>query len=254
MQKERKKKISKMKLIPKVGSAVREKMLELLTGLDDYQKALERGLRFFTEEQLLQIEDKYKGGMTWEEIDTIMSSQGTILKQATFRKYMQDEIIPKAKGDYYVQDGVIQKAKGYKSRAATYDCKIIRHLNFVNFYYKVTDTPMIDFLTTVLDGMEISEYDASESQLANGSSGYLYVDIIKEIAGFPESYASEAIEKALSNRDDKDKALNMLNNIREKYIKYIDKDVDEFCKYLKSTIMLITQIPDENQDNSEVVS
>ena len=233
MQKERKKKISKFKLIPKVGSPIREKLLEILTGLDDYKKAIERGLRLFTEEQLLQIEDQYKGGMTWEEIDTVMSNQGTLLKQATFRKYMQDEIIP--------------KAKDYKSRVAIYDKQIIRHLNFVNFYYKVTDTPMIDFLSGLLVDMKISYYDAVVSKLGNESSGNLYVDLIKEIAGFPECYVSDAINKAIANPEDKEKALKMLRKIENDFNAKIAKDIKELCTFLKSREMLITQLPDENQ-------
>jgi hypothetical protein len=239
MLKDRKKKLSKFKLIPKIGSPVREIIIEKLTELPDYKKALERGLRFFTEGQLLQIEAEYKGGMTWAEINTVMSSQGMLLKQATFRKYMQD--------------GIISKANNYKSRVAIYDNKIIRQLNFVNFFYNVTDAPMIDFLMEVTNGIEISEYDASESQLENGSSGYLYVEIIKEIAGFSERYASEAIEKALANRDDKDDVLKMLCKIEDKFNKYIAKDIEAFCNYLKSNQMLITQIPDENQQSSAEV-
>lgn len=47
----------------------------------------------------------------------------------------------------------------------------------------------------------------------------------------------------------------MLCKIEDKFNKYIAKDIEAFCNYLKSKQMLITQIPDENeQSNAEVIS
>lgn len=239
MQKERKKKISKLKLILEFGSPVRKVLLEKLTELPDYIKALDRGLRFFTEEQLIQIEAKYKDGLTWEEIETVMANQGTSLKQATFRKY--------------IQDGVIPKAIGYKSRVAIYDKKIIRNLNFVNFFYKETDAPIIDFMISLVSNMTISGYEAAESKLDEYSHP-LYLEIINEIAGISKN-ASDAIHKALPLSDDKTKALKMLNKIIENYNRIISPDLDELCNYLKSMNLFIAQIPSEiDKDKEEALS
>ncbi len=240
MQKERKKKISKLKLILEFCSPVRKVLLEKLTELPDYIKALDRGLRFFTEEQLIQIELKYADGLTWEEIKTVMANQGTSLKQATFRKY--------------IQDGVIPKAIGYKSRVAIYDKKIIRNLNFVNFFYKETDAPIIDFMISLVSNMTISGYEAVESKLAEHSRP-LYLEIIDEITGSSEN-ATDAIHKALPACDDKAKAIKMINKIINNYNRIISPDVDELCKHLKSMNVFISQIPSESDtdDNEEALS
>ena len=239
MQKERKKKISKLKLILEFGSPVRKVLLEKLTELPDYIKALDRGLRFFTEEQLGQIEAKYEDGLTWEEIETVMANQGTSLKQATFRKY--------------IQDGVIPKAIGYKSRVAIYDKKIIRNLNFVNFFYKETDAPIIDFMISLVSNMTISGYEAVESKLDEYSRP-LYLEIIDEITGISGN-ATDAIHNALPASDDKAKALKMLNKITDNYNRIISPDVDELCKHLKSMNVFISQIPSErDKDKEEALS
>lgn len=240
--KTRKMKISKLERIPKLNSPAREIMLKMLTEMSEYKDAINRGHRFFKKDELEQIEKKYTDGMTWDEIESVMSGNGVLLKNATFRKYMQDEIIPKSKGYKSTEKG----------RVAVYESNIIRHLNFVNFFYKFTDAPMIDELMKTIGECEISYKAAIESVL--GGSGHLSIELRREMT-FGDGEASEAIHKALAMRSDKPYVIEMFNNIQTKYDKYIAKDLDAFEKYLETTKMLVTQIPEEvSVDSSEVQS
>lgn len=230
--KPRKKKISKSERIPKLGSPARDIMLNNLTDMADYTNAMKRGLPFFTKVELENIEEKYKDGITWDEVESVLSAKGTLLKYATFRKYIQDAIIPKAKSHKSTESG----------RVAIYESNLIRHLNFVNFFYNVTDAPMIDELMKIIGNYEISYKDAIESFL---ESGNLYLELVHEMTkGYSD--ATDAIEKALANRDDKLKILKMFERIREKYEKYIEKDLSELLNLLESQKMLVTQIPDDD--------
>ena len=227
----RKKKMSKSERIPKLGSPARVIMLEILTGLQDYKDAMSRGLRFFTEENLNNIESKYSNGMTWDDIESVMSNQGTLLKHGTFRKYILDAIIPKATNHKATEDG----------RVALYEANIIRHLNFVNFFYNVTDAPMIDVLMKTIGDYEISYEEAIESILG----GSLYVALVRGVAIAMEyEAAADAIDKALAKRDDKPNVLEMYNDIKTKYEKYIAKDFGALIDYLRTKKMLVTQIPE----------
>lgn len=239
--KTRKQKISKSERIPKLGSPARDILLKNITDMDDYKKAMQRGLPFFTKVELESIESKYNDGMSWEDIESVLSSKGTLLKYATFRKYIQDAIIPKAKSHKSTETG----------RVALYDSNIIRHLNFVNFFYNVTDAPMIDNLMELIGAYEISYKDAIESIIGSGN---LYLELIYEMA-IGRCEATGAIGKALSNREDKDEVLEMFDKIHTKFVKYVDKDLSELLNYLESKKMLITQFPsDEPKNNMEVHS
>ena len=236
--KTRKKKISKSERIPKLCSPTRDVMLKMLTEMPDYINAMSRGLRFFRKDELEGIESKFLEGMSWEDIETVLSGKGTLLKYATFRKYIQDGIIPKAARYKSTENG----------RVAIYDPIIIRHLNFVDFFYNVTDAPMIDNLMQIIGDCEISYEEAIESVL--GGSGVLCVELVREMASLGSCDATMAIEKALAKRDDKAIVLKMFNNLQNKYEKYISKDFSELEKYLASKKMLITQIPDDGSMNS----
>lgn len=239
--KTRKQKISKSERIPKVGSPARDILLKNITDMDDYKNAIQRGLPFFIKDELENIENKFNEGMCWEDIESVLSAKGTLLKYATFRKYIQDAIIPKAKSHKSTETG----------RVAIYDSNIIRHLNFVNFFYNITDAPMIDNLMELIGACEISYKDAIESVLESGS---IYLDLVYEMT-LGRSDATEGIEKALANREDKQMVLDMFDKIHEKYVKHVDKDLTELLNYLESKKMLITQIPsDDPKSNEEVQS
>jgi hypothetical protein len=238
--KTRKQKISKSERIPKLGSPTREVMLKKLTEFDDYKNEIDKGLRFFTRDELECIENRFIEGMTWDDIESELSAKGTMLKHSTFRKYIQDGIIPKAKSHKSTDKG----------RVAVYEPNIIRHLNFVNFFYKVTNVPRIDELIELIGACEISYLDAIES--VQGWNGDIYVEMIHEmITG--NGVVTNAIKNTLSCRDDKSKVLEMYYNIQIKFEKTIQKDINELINYLESHKMLITQIPsDEPKVSGEV--
>ena len=239
----RKARISKLERIPKIGSPFRDIILDKLTEMPDYINAMNRGLRFFTNNELEDIQNTYNEGMTWDEIESVLSRNGILLKHSTFRKYIQDEIIPKAIGHKSTTSG----------RIAIYGSNIIKHLNFVNFFYNVTDAPMIDSLMEFIGGCEITYEDAIESVL--GGSGVFCVELLREIGGMGSCEATQAIEKILAGRDDQAYVLGMVDNLAKKFEKYIAKDFSELEKYLSAKKMLATQlINDVSQDTVEAQS
>lgn len=244
----RKAKISKSGEILKFNSAVRERIMEHLPELPEYVSAIKRGLRFFTKEELDAIESKYiDDGMMWDDIELEMSGKGTILKYSTFRKYIQDGIIPKA----------TRYKSTTKGRVALYDSNIIRNLNFVNFFYKVspTDRPIIECFMDLVKNQDITYWDAIESNVDSIESSScfnnLYIHLAKEIViGYDD--VTQSIQDTLASQKDKEHVLNMLLNIKDKFKKYIEKDFTIFTEYLETHKILVSDIQ-EHVKNEQII-
>ncbi|MDA8412526.1 MAG: hypothetical protein M0023_01935 [Desulfobacteraceae bacterium] len=244
----RKTKISKSGEILKFNSAVRENIMEHLPEMPEYIQAIERGLPFFTKGELEAIESKYSDdGMTWDEIELEMSGKGIILKYSTFRKYIQDGLIPKAN----------RYKSTTKGRVAIYESNIIRNLNFVYFFYKVSPTnrPIIECFMDIVKNQDITYWDAVESNVDSieSSSGYtnLYVHLAKEIViGYDD--VSQSIQDTLTTQSDMEHVLTMLIGIKSKFEKYVSKDFKLFTDYLETHKILVSDIP-EHLNNRQTI-
>ena len=216
-----KKKISRLDIIPKYGTTLRTGLISALPELPSYQEGLNKGLRFFTERELADIKEKYQKGMTWEDIDKELSGKGIIFKKPTFRKYIQEGNISKA-------IGYIKSAKG---RVAIFPADTIAHINFVQYFYKVMSGEHIDDVISAFEPSlqnQISYYEAIESDLGN-----IYATIYDRLC-FDGDEIDVAIEKALECRpNDRDRALEMLNKIQDKFDKIIGKEISVLDSFLK---------------------
>lgn len=236
--KTRKKRISKLERIPKVGSPVRNILLGMLLEMADYSELVKRCPSFITKDDLETIKINYKDGMTWGDIEAVMSSKGVILKYATFRKYIQDEIVPKATQYKITESG----------RLAVYDTSIIMHLNFVNYFYNVMDEAMLDKLSELICSFKTSYRNAVEAELENN----IYLSVIHQIS-LGTGEVDDAVEKVLQNRDDKSKVISMINNIQNKFDKHVSKYISELEDYLDTHEIPLTEISGDNSNSKTEV-
>jgi hypothetical protein len=237
--KARKKRISKLERIPKVGTPVRNVLLGMLLEMSDYTEVTKRCPSFLTKKDIEGISEKYADGMAWEDIDAVMSSKGILLKYATFRKYMQNEIIPKATKYKKTENG----------RVAVYDSDIIMHLNFVNYFYNVMDEAMLDKLTQLICSFKTSYKTTVETELTNN----FYLSLIHQIT-LGTGDVTDAVEKTLCRRNDLPKIISMIDNIQSKFDKHVAKYISELEEYLDSHEMPITEVADERPISGEVTS
>jgi hypothetical protein len=160
----------------------RKSFNKFLLESDSYRENIQKGLPFFTPDELGGLESKYKNGITWNEIDTELSKKGMIFKKSNFRKYIQEGRIPKAEG---------YKATS-KGREALYPSNIIEHINCIHYCYRIAGKNGIDFLLSIFAEQPISAKDAIEEKLDHGN---LYNGVLYYLKGF--SSEDDDVEKAI---------------------------------------------------------
>lgn len=225
--------------IPKYGTPLRSQLVTLVSEFPGYQQGISKGFPLFTSEELNGFKEHYKDGLTWEDIDGILSRKGIFFKKATFRKYIQEENISKAIGYKNTEQG----------RVALFPADTIAHINFIQYYYKVLDGEHVDNLLEILKGKHMTYLEAIESQVDFNN---LYASIFDYICGY-DNAAADAIEKALECRpDDRDKFLKMLNDIYDKFNNTIRKDIDKLVSLLKKkSLSVLETIGDKKEFQDE---
>lgn len=231
-----KQKLSRSERIPKYGTILRSQLVTLIASLPGYQEGLDKGLPLFTYGELNEFKEHYKDGLTWEEIDKILSGKGIFLKKATFRKY--------------IQEGNISKAIGYKNtdngRVAIFPADTISHINFIQYYYKIIDGEHIDTILDIINDQQITYLEAIESNLCWIDN--LYGAIFQYLC-FDDGAASDAIKKALECRpSDRDKFLKMLNDIDDKFNNIIRNDIDKLVSLLKNHHLNIYETRNDHKE------
>lgn len=220
--------------LPKYGDISRKFLLQLVPSLEVYRKTLEKGSPvLFTEEELRHLNDKYKDGITWDEVDKELSQKGIPLEKVTFRKY--------------IQDGFLSKATDYrnteKGRVAVFPSDTIEHINFINFFYKAADKQQIENILDLLPDEEVTYLEAVEARLESYES--IYAAVLHYIC-FDDNDAFEAIQEGLSTRpEDRNAIIKMLNKIDEKYKATIDIEIRKLISFLeKKRLPLIDVMTD----------
>ena len=237
-----KKKVSRSEAIPEYGSSLRNTLVSFVTKLPGYEEGLKKGFPLFTDKELTDIKERYKDGLTWEEIDKELSGKGLFFKKATFRKY--------------IQDGNISAAIDYKNtengRVAIFPADTISHINFIQYYYKVMDGEHIDNIIKIIQPIvteKISYFEAIESNLEAYDN--IYASIFHRLTG-GDGNIDVAIEKTLKCRpDDRDKLLKMLDDIDDKFERTIRKDIDKFVSMLKKKYLTVLETIDIKETQNE---
>ena len=172
----------KLENLPKHYRYERDLLNEVLLESDGYKESIEKGLPFFTKEELAELRGKYPYLITWDEIDAELSKKGMIFKKATFRKYIQEKMIPPASEYRSTKTG----------REARYPSKTIEQINFIQYCYRIADMDMILKLFKKLSEQTNPAREAIEGLLESRSirgGAHLYIK--------GTSYPEEDIELAI---------------------------------------------------------
>ena len=219
------KKISKTNEIPKYGSASRVFLLPLLTSLREYQEKINKGMSYFSESELDELKSKYKNGITWEEIEIELNKKGVEFNKSTFRKHIQEKLLPDSIGYRKVGENAV----------AVFPSETISHINFNRYVLKAADMKFILNMTKIIDEVqEMSIYDAINSWLGP-------YDTFKErfrselVFWGPMSPFVEAIENALGLQPElRDKALAYIEELQSE-MDILNKKLSDFEAFLENT-------------------
>lgn len=226
---------SKTEKLPPYNTHARTALLNYVVDFPDYQKKLEEGYPLRTAEELKEIISRYGDGLTFEEInkEQEIKSPTIKLKKPTFRKYIQDDLLPKSK-EY--------KVVGQR-RMAVFPNDIINHINFLYYFYQVADKKTVDLLLLLLKADQIGTmtlYDAIESVLDRDN---VWASIYHDIC-FGDSEIVTAIEHVLANRPtEREKALKLFDNVDKKF-KIVNKEIEKLTQYLEQQTIKPSEIPE----------
>jgi len=230
------KKLSKSEKLPKYGSLSRTRLLSHVIKTKEYRENLNRGFPLFSHKELENIKKHYKDGLVWNEIEKELLRKKIVLKKATFRKHIQENNLPEAKGYRNID----------RRRLAVFPADIISHINFIQYFYKVADGEIIDGLLNLVVETQVTYLEAIESELV-GSSNNLYAAIYHYIC-FNDAEAYDVIKKTLSKRqEDQQKALSMLEDIDKRFEEIIGKDISTLISFLKEKYISPLEIPDDEK-------
>jgi hypothetical protein len=234
-----KKKIRRSEQLPKYGAPLRSRLVSFVVTTPGYQDGIRKGFPLFTKEELEDFKERYKDGLTWEDIDRLLSGKGIFFKKATFRKY--------------IQEGNISKAIGYRNtgsgRVAIFPADTISQINFIQYYYKVIDGEHFDNILEIIKGQQTTYLDAIESNLGHRT---LNRSILRYLIDYDEGETEAAIEKALKYRPgDRDKFLKMLNEINDKFNRIIGKDIDKLISLLRKKTISVLEIADDEEEDKD---
>jgi len=230
---------SRTELLPPYNSPHRTLCLKILFDFPDYKEKQKEGYPLRTKEELNEIAERYKsryygdkiGGITFEEINDEQGKKSpTIkLKKPTFRKYIQDGLLPKSSD--YVNIG--------KQRMALFPKDIITHINFLYYFYQVADANVI----TALKKMASDEIWGITFREAIESSSE-YNDICLAVGGYcgygdPDIIG--AVKEALVNKPDE---MRFIIESIEKIENEFTESMNTLIKYLENNNLEWSEIED----------
>jgi hypothetical protein len=113
----------KLEEIAATNSFQRSLLSALVVSTPSYQQDVASGLPFFTAEELSQIEEDHKDGLTFQQIKGTLASKGMILKPATFKRYLGLGLIP----------GTTKIERKGRGNIGYYPASVIRNINLVKY-------------------------------------------------------------------------------------------------------------------------
>lgn len=232
-------KASKSEKLPKFGTSFRSLLLSHVFEFEDYRNNLSKGIRLFTHDELKQMKERYKKGLTWDDIDRELSQKGILLKKATFRKYIQNGYLPRPKS-YRKTD---------KGRMAVFPPDTISHINFIQYFYKVASGEIADDMLAFIQNIRITHLEAVESKLTWRDN--LYASILHYIC-FDDDEARSALEEGLSSQpEDKKRALRMLEEADSAFVSQVEPKISALIKLLESNYLFPTDLGDDKEAGDE---
>lgn len=226
---------SKTEKLPPWNSPMRKALLIGITESYDYKLKIGEGYPLRTAKELEDISSRYQCGLTFEEINIEQAKKSPIikLKKPTFRKYIQDDLLPNSKGYKTVR----------KKRMAFFPKEIISHINFLYYFYQVADNEIIDKLLQLLKAGEFGTMTYLEAILSFSDHDNIHAAIYHNLC-FDDGDVEDAINKTLVNKPkEKTKALKLLAKIDDKF-KTVDTEISKLIGFLKENKITSSEIPD----------
>lgn len=217
-------------MIKSCDSFLRNLLIEdILFTLKDYQQCIKKGLPFFRKEELDQIDKKYPDGMSWSDIENELCKKGILLKRATFRKWVQQGIIPASK-IYEITD---------KGRVLRYPPKVIAHINFYKYIQYNKKSAILEILKA-LSGRKVSAMEMIKNMLEK--EAYLPEQDYFEAALFDfllekHQLLPQLIQKVFRNNKEKVKVLRMLDDLKNTFKAELLPKINELKKLLNSVLI-----------------
>jgi hypothetical protein len=217
--------------LPAANSQNRKMMLNIIN-LPEYREDIGRGLPFFSEEELEEIEGKYRDeGMTRKDIVTEAYKKGWLLKESTLKSYIQKDQLPRP----------VKRLKTDKGAISIYPPNTIRHLNFVR-YCLFTGSKAVDSLMNIMKHMSVGDeahLKATSVEIDDsGADGddcihSIYIGLARLETGI--AWTEESIEKAFLEYPSKSKQyLRYIVDIK-KIKEQFETTLDKFMKALKES-------------------
>lgn len=224
---------SRTELLSPYNSIPRARGIDLVLGLPDYKEKLKEGYPLRTKEELEKISEKYSkkrpvpenGGITFEEINEEQGKKSPIikLKKATFRKYIQDNLLPKSIG--YTNIG--------RKRMALFPNDIINHVNYLYYVYQVADDNIFTVIKSI-EGFEnignITFFEAIESSIEQ-----VTIDLaVGDLCGCGDPGIIREVEDIFANKPDEKKIIiEKINKIANDF----NEGMNDLNNYLKDNIL-----------------
>lgn len=233
----------KLENLPGVKDIFRKTILDKLTTMDAYLEDLKKGLPFFSEQELIEIEEKFKKGMTQNDILAEIYKKGWPFKENTLKHYIQINQIPRA-----------ERREG---KISYYPANTIRHLNFTR-YCIFSGSETAKELTSFFNKLKIKDKNIvieKSDEAGRGTAGndclhalWIGLSRTEEAIGWTE----EAIELAFANDQTKKtmylKELDKINNCADK----LEKMIKNFLNLLeKNTSPIKLRDSEEKEKNNE---
>jgi len=231
------KKKSKTEKLSSWNSPMRTFLLNRITKLDNYKLKIKEGYPLRTDKELHDIINRYNDGLTFEEINAEQVKKSPVikLKKPTFRKYIQDNLLPKSKGYKNVE----------KKRVAIFPNNVISHINFLYYFYQVADNKIIDALTNISEAVIFDEITYLEAILSFSTYDNMHAAIYHYIC-FDDVDVENAIKNALAKKPkEKAKVLKILERIDKKFDTSIKKEISNLINFLEEHKIHFIEIQDQ---------
>jgi hypothetical protein len=236
-----------LKDIPKVNDPVRRHLINF-TKEQFYVEEIKNGIPFFSEEDLVAFEKKYKkSGMTQKDIMAEIYKKGWQIKENTIKSYIQKGLIPRS----------TKRTKTDKGMISLYSADMMRHLNFTRYCLFSEDESIKTLLSIIkiasIDDKTLLQDASVDESITPGLSGddclhALWIGISR-LSDDAIPWTWETLGKAFSNQKGKEaKYGKKVQEIEDLVAKLSDK-IEEFEKLLESNISTSALIPFKSYSN-----
>ena len=160
---------SKTEKLPPYSTHARTVLVNYITEFPDYQEKIKEGYPLRTADELKKIISRFSDGLTFEEINEEQAQKSPMikLKKPTFRKYIQDALLPQSIGYRLVG----------KKRLAVFPKDVISHINFLYYFYQVADNKIVDFLLSLFETDKIGKMTLLEAIESVSQRQNIYADV-----------------------------------------------------------------------------